>query len=70
MELTTKIFIIGTILVWIVYDIYALIMSKKTEYTISYVILQWGEKYPFLKMVIPFALGILIGHFFWPQCII
>jgi hypothetical protein len=70
MELTTKVFLIGTILVWILYDIFALYMSKKTEYTISYVIGKIGVKYPLIQIIILLSLGILIGHFFWHQCII
>ena len=70
MEITTKTFILGTVLVWIIYDLFALYMSRKTEYTISYVIGAWGKKYPAIQMLVLLALGILIGHFFWGQCII
>ena len=70
MHFATVIFIFGTVFVWIVYDLFALAMSKKTEYTISYIIGGWGKKYPGIQMLILLALGILIGHFFWPQCII
>lgn len=70
MELLTKTFIIATVAIWIIYDLYALYRSKKTEYTISYVIGGWGKKYPGIQMLVLLALGILIGHFFWPQCIL
>lgn len=70
MELTTETFIIGTVVMWILYDFFALYMSQKTEYTISYIIAVKGKKYPFLQTLGVLAIGILLGHFFWHQCVL
>jgi len=73
MEQLTDIFVIGTIIVWILYDLFALYMGYKdgvkTQYTISYRI---GKRLKniFVLILFIFALGVLVGHFGWHQCII
>jgi riboflavin transporter FmnP len=59
-------FIVGIIFLIVVYDIWALKKSTKTEYTISYVIAKTSLKNP----IIAFAFGMLMGHFFWAQCVL
>lgn len=65
MTITTVIFIISACLVIFAYDAYALYRSRDTEYTISFVIATAAKRNP----IIPLAFGILMGHFFWSQCI-
>lgn len=59
-------FIIAVTLIILAYDVYALKKSIKTEYTISYVIAKASIKNP----IIPFIFGVLMGHFFFYQCVI
>jgi len=66
MTLVTITFIVITTLIILAYDGFALYKSKKTEYTISYIILKASLKNP----IIPFVFGLLMGHFFWSQCVI
>jgi hypothetical protein len=42
------------------YDVIAL-LAGGTETTISAVIISWSKVYP----ILPFAFGVLMGHFFW-----
>lgn len=65
METITIIFIIVVTLVILAYDAYALYRSNKTEYTISYIIAKASLRNP----VIPFIAGVLMGHWFWFQCV-
>jgi hypothetical protein len=65
MTTLTIVFIIAVTLVILAYDVYALYRSKKTEYTISYIIAKASLKNP----IIPFVFGVLMGHWFWGQCI-
>jgi hypothetical protein len=39
------------------------IYNNAPEATVSWIIQQWAMTFP----VFPFVLGILFGHFFWPQ---
>lgn len=61
----TIIVIVSVTLLILAYDVFALRKSEKTEYTISYVIAQTSLRNP----IIPFAFGVLMGHFFFFQCI-
>ena len=54
-------FIAVVTVVILAYDAFALYKSKKTEYTISYIIAKASLKNP----IIPFALGVLMGHWFF-----
>lgn len=65
MEELTIGFIAASTLAIIGYDVYALRKSKKTEFTISYIISKYSLKTP----LIPFVFGVLMGHFFFFQCI-
>lgn len=58
----TEIVIFSTIIILIIYDIFIL-LKKGSKYTISSVLLELGKKYP----IIPFFLGIVFGHIFWPN---
>lgn len=44
------------------YDVFAVIKGG-TDATISAVVLHWSKEY----LIIPFALGALMGHLFWSQ---
>ena len=56
----TMVFIGLSIVVIGLFDVYVFFRGG-TEATISYTIFEWSYKYPML----PFAAGILCGHFFW-----
>lgn len=49
-------------LILIVYDIYVVVKTG-FDATISWVIYSNAKLYP----IIPFAMGVLCGHFFWSQ---
>ena len=56
----TAIFIFAVVVVGVLFDVYVFIRGG-TEATISWMIFEAAHKYP----MIPFAVGILCGHFFW-----
>lgn len=60
MDITTIFIIIATSLIlgFTAYQGY----TKGVEHTISYKMVVWSKKYP----LIPFAWGLLMGHFFFP----
>ncbi len=58
----TEAVIYGSIIVLVVYDIFIL-LDKGVDQTISSVLLKISKNYP----IIPFALGIVFGHIFWPN---
>lgn len=66
MQTITITFIISITLIILAFDAYALHKSSKTEYTISYIIAKSAFKNP----IIPFAFGVLMGHFFFFQCVL
>ena len=45
----------------VIYDFYAIAVGG-TEASISHLMKMWGHKYP----IVPFAMGVLMGHFYWP----
>jgi hypothetical protein len=51
--------IVGTMALWIIYDIY---IWNKGEKTISQYIRQWSEA----ALPISFLMGYVMGHFTWP----
>jgi hypothetical protein len=53
---------------WIGWDIYVAINDKKGD-TISEVTLSFTRRHPIILGLIMLALGILIGHLFWPQVV-
>jgi len=57
--------LIGVAVLLISWDIYVAFFNKtpNSKDTISGVVLGFAQKHP----VIPFAFGVLMGHFFWPQ---
>jgi len=57
----TKLFIVGITLFIIAYDVFAYLYGHDS--TISQVIYSWSIKFPLL----PLAVGVLMGHFFWPN---
>ena len=56
---TTTWIIIVTALVWLVWDIYAFVSKKHV--TFSDKITKWSYYSP----MVPFILGMLMGHWFW-----
>ena len=62
MKNLTGYIIVATILIIGAYDIYVLIQGG-LEATISHVTLTAATSYP----IIPFAVGVICGHLFWPQ---
>jgi hypothetical protein len=62
MSLTLKI-VAGVAIALGLYDIIIAALNGK-KWTISWQLLQFGKRWP----VVPFALGFLMGHFWWSQC--
>jgi hypothetical protein len=60
MKKTTIIVIILATIFLIIYDVFAIIKGG-TEASISSIIITWSYEMPLL----PFAFGVLCGHFFW-----
>lgn len=58
----TKIILITAVVALSLYDIVALI-NGGSEATISRITLSYSKEYP----VIPFAVGVVCGHLFWPN---
>lgn len=56
----TKIFILVSLVIILLYDVYAVIKGG-TEATISWIVAGWAYDYPSL----PFAVGFVCGHLFW-----
>lgn len=54
--------LIGVSIILIGYDIYVAVNDVKED-TISEVLLYYGRQF----MIIPFGLGVIMGHLFWPQ---
>lgn len=54
--------IIGTVVALILWDIFVAVEPEDGD-TISEVVLGWARRSP----AIPFAVGFLCGHLFWPQ---
>lgn len=47
--------------VWL-FDLYAGVHQEPAQ-TVSATLLEWSRRWPML----PFAIGVLIGHLFWPS---
>jgi len=58
----TKYFIFISIVLIIIYDIFA-ICSYGVDATISRLVIDWSYDYPILVLPV----GVLMGHFFWSQ---
>ena len=58
----TEIVILVTTFLVIGYDIYA--AADREQKTISRVMLEAARRYP----IVPFAWGVLMGHWFWSMC--
>jgi hypothetical protein len=58
----TAFVIISALVILLAYDLYA-VLSGGFSATISWVIYQASLKYP----IIPFAGGVVCGHFWWSQ---
>ncbi len=54
--------LVATALLLIAWDVYAY-LAAGSEATISRVTLGFARQHP----VLPFAVGVLMGHLFWPQ---
>lgn len=57
----TTIIIILVVAGLLIYDVFAIAKWGMHE-SVSYKIYDWSFKFP----LIPFAFGLLMGHFFWP----
>ena len=62
LELTAKLILLGLVIVVAFWDAAVLIMGRP-EATISAVLLQITKENP----LIAFALGVVVGHLFWPN---
>jgi hypothetical protein len=58
----TKILLVTTALVWAVYDVFPFLNPERGD-TISEVILYYALR----SLFIPYAFGVLCGHFFFPR---
>ena len=65
MKKLTKVFLISVLALIIVWDVIALILGGATA-TVSYVIFMAAGKFAF----IPYAMGVLVSHFFAPDLVI
>lgn len=61
---TTIIFLAAITLVVVIYDIAA--EMRDNDFSISFVLASSARKAP----VIALAIGIIVGHWFWGQCLI
>jgi hypothetical protein len=62
----TLLIILGAFLILAAYDIY-LHTTGGYRATISYRALQAARSEPIIPLVVGLALGILLGHLYWPQ---
>ena len=60
-QVTILLLVLG-VAVWIGWDIVAA-MNATAGDTISEVMLGWAKHSP----IVPFTLGVVVGHLFWPQ---
>jgi len=58
----TQIIIIAATMLVIVYDVIA-VSAWGVDATVSRVTLSWAKSNP----ILPFAVGVVCGHLFWPQ---
>lgn len=56
----TAFFIIATVIIWAVFDVYIIVKKGKQE-SISAYIIRGSYKYPLVVL----CFGILLGHLFW-----
>lgn len=56
-------FIIVTAMVWLGFEVYVIIYKKQT---ISNAMYDFATKMP----MVPFIIGLLMGHWFWVLCIV
>ena len=54
--------LVGTAVLLVVWDVVAYFGAGPAA-TISRVMLDWAGAHP----IVPFMLGVIAGHFFWPQ---
>jgi hypothetical protein len=55
---------IGVVVVFLAsYDIFVYVHTGNVQTTISRVTLAWSREWP----IVPFAVGVVCGHLFWPQ---
>lgn len=62
----TLIFIAFTVVSIAVYDTIVAVNKEKGD-TISEVTLAWAQQNPIAGVMLGIALGVVIGHLFWPQ---
>lgn len=61
LQSVTAIIMVATLVLLLAWDVYALV-KQGGKVTISYIMAATSLKFP----LIPFAWGLLTGHFFWP----
>ena len=61
-RLTTQVTLLTVAALFGAYDIWA-IATAGYDASVSVVVLDWSRRAP----VLPFAVGVLVGHLFWPQ---
>ena len=62
----TLLVILGALLILVVYDLH-LYATGGYQATISYRALQAARREPIIPLLVGLALGILLGHLYWPQ---
>ena len=62
LDMIAKLIVIGIVVIVTAWDVVVVLMGRP-EVTISAVILQLTRENP----IIAFALGVIIGHLFWPN---
>jgi len=62
LDTIAKLIIIAIIAVITIWDV-AVVLMGRPDTTISAVILKLSKEHP----MIPFTLGVLVGHLFWPN---
>jgi hypothetical protein len=55
-------FIIGTIISWIVWEIFAIINERET---LSHAIWRGSNTSPGMRFIMGLTIGLLLGHWFW-----
>lgn len=60
---TTAIFIGVIVAIILIYDL-VIYLKKGDDWTISRVLLKLAKSWP----IVPFLLGIVMGHIFWTNC--
>lgn len=67
-QLLTVVVVLGTIAAIGTYDVWVWKKSRgPNDATISKLLLNAAKKYPIVAVAFGIAIGVLLGHLFWPQ---